>query len=526
MHHDAVTVPADHDAASPPRVLRRRVAISTGGLAVLLAALDAYVVVSILITIIKDLRLPINHLERATPIVTGYLLGYVAGMPLLARVSDRYGRRIVIYLSLAGFVVGSYLTATADSLGSLVAGRAVQGLAGGALLPVTLALTADLFAERQRASALGAVGAAQELGSVLGPLYGVGLAALIGWRGIFWINIPLAVLAALAVHFTVPGGRVDTGGERPRVDVVGGLLIALGLGSLVVALYNPSPDKSVLPSWGPVMIGVGVLLIVAFVIWEWRARTKLLDMRSVVKTPFLASLGASACAGAALLATLVFIQLDAQLALGLSETRSALILVRFLAALPVGAVIGGFLVRRLGERWVSAIGLVIAALGYVLIAHWPVHVLASAHHLWFLSIPRLDSDLVIAGLGLGLVIAPLSAAVLRVTPPTSHGIASAAVVVARMMGMLLGVSALAAWGLHRFQELTKDLPPPLPFGLTDAQYAAKTDAYNRALDAALQTEYREIFIATAVVCVIGAAVSLLLPGIMRERSGASTIAAR
>jgi MFS family permease len=497
-------------------VLRRRVAIGAGGLAVLLAALDAYVVVSIIITIVNDLRLPINHLERATPIVTGYLLGYVAGMPLLARVSDRYGRRLVIYVSLAGFVVGSYLTATSGSLNTLVFGRAMQGLAGGALLPVTLALVADLFAERQRPAALGAVGAAQELGSVLGPLYGVGLAALIGWRGIFWVNIPLAVLAAIAVHFAVPGGRVDTaGGERPRVDVTGGLLIACGLGALVFALYNPSPDKSVLPTWGPLVIGIGLLLLVAFVLWEWHARTKLLDMRSVVKTPFYATLAASACAGAALLATLVFIQLDMQLALELSETRSALILVRFLVALPVGAVIGGLVVRRLGERWVTVTGLLIAAAGYVLISQWPVHVLSSRHDLGFISIPRLDTDLVIAGLGLGLVIAPLSAAVLRVTPATSHGIASAGVVVARMMGMLLGVSALAAWGLHRFQELTKDLPPPLPFGLSQAEYDAKVAAYNKALDAALQTEYREIFIATAVLCVIGALISMLLPRMSR-----------
>jgi MFS family permease len=425
---------------------------------------------------------------------------------------------VVIYACLAGFVVGSYLSGDADSLWSLAVGRAVQGLAGGALLPVTLALVADLFAEQRRTTALGAVGAAQELGSVLGPLYGVALAAAIGWRGIFWINIPLAVLAAVAVHFAVPGGRPGVGpdGERPRVDVVGGLLIALGLGALVVAFYNPDPEKSVLPIWGPAMIGVGVVLLAAFVIWEWQARTKLLDLASVAKAPFFACLGASACAGAALLATLVFIQLDMQLALDISATRSALILVRFLAALPVGAVIGGFLAGRLGERWTSVIGLLIATGGYLLIASWPVHVLSSAHHLGFVSIPRLDSDLAIAGIGLGLVIAPLSAAVLRVTPATSHGIASAGVVVARMMGMLLGVSALAAWGLHRFHELTKDLPPPLPFGLTKAAYDAKFAAYNKALDAALQTEYREIFIVTAIVCVAGALASLLLPSASRD----------
>ena len=362
--------------------MRRRLAISVGGLAVLLAALDAYVVVSILVTILNDLQLPVNHLERATPIITAYLLGYVAAMPLMARVSDRFGRRIVIYICLAGFAAGSVITAQAHSLNWLAGGRAAQGLAGGALLPVTLALVADLFTERSRATALGAVGAAQELGSVLGPLYGIGLAALVGWRGIFWINIPLAVLAAVAVHFAVPGGRTQ-GGERPRVDVVGGLLIAFGLAALVIALYNQDPEKSVLPSWGPAMLGVGGALVLAFVLWEWKARTKLLDMRTVRKAPFFASLIASAFAGAALFATLIFIQLDAQLALNLSAAKATLILVRFLAALPVGAIVGGYLVRRLGERWVSFFGLVIAACGYLLIARWPVHVLSSVHDLGF-----------------------------------------------------------------------------------------------------------------------------------------------
>jgi multidrug resistance protein len=474
-----------------------RLSITVGGLAVLLGALDAYVLVSILVEIVSDFDVPVNHLERATPLITGYLLGYIAGMPLLGRLSDRYGRRIVILLCLAGFAAGSIATATSDTMVQLIAGRAMQGLAAGALLPVTMALVADVFSAERRSAALGWVGAAQELGAVLGPLFGAAVAAWIGWRGIFWINVPLTVLAAIAVWFMVPR---RTSSEAPRVAVVGGLLLALALGLLVVGLYNPEPEKSVLPSWGPATVGAGAVALVLFVLWEARSSTRLMETANVRMRPFLGSLLASLCAGAALLITLVDVQLVAQTLMGKDSWEGTLMLTRFLVALPVGAVLGGLLIKPLGERLLTFVGLLGAAVAYVLIANWPADVAQQ----------RIDVDLVVAGLGLGLVIAPLSAVVLRVVPSSQHGIASASLVVARMMGMLIGVAGLSAWGLHRFQEFTKDLLPPLPFGMTDEEFQQKSAAYTDALHAALRAEYKEIFLVTAAICVLGALCGLML----------------
>jgi len=496
-------------AAGPAPHPRRRLAIGVGGATVLLAALDAYVVVGVLTDILGSLHIAVNRLERVTPVVTGFLLGYIAGMPLLGSLSDRFGRRPVLIACLIGFAAGSALTAASgDSIWLLASGRAVQGLAGGALLPVTLALAGDLWAEHRRPAVLGAVGAAQELGSVLGPLYGVGIVALLGsWRGIFWLNLPLAAAAIALVWVALPTSAPPAAARK--TDIVGGLLLALVLGAAVVALYNPEPERSVLPSWGPWALAGAAVGAVLFVLWELRSKTRLLDLAGVRKGPFFAALGASFCAGAALMVTLVDVELVAQTLLGRSGVQGTLVLTRFLIALPVGAVFGGWLVARLGERLVTAGGLLIAAGGYLLIAGWPADVL----ELRYLGLlPRLDTDLVIAGFGLGLVIGPLSAAVLRVTPSVQHGVASSAVVVARMMGMLIGVAALTAWGLNRFHQLTAKLNFPLIFGKPADEQRRLMDAYAGALQSALRTEYREIFLATAVICVAGAACALLLRG--------------
>jgi MFS family permease len=485
----------------------RRIAITAGSLAVLLGALDTYVVVTIMTDIMRDVGIAINKIQQVTPIVTGYLLGYIAAMPLLGRASDRFGRKLLLQVSLAGFAIGSVVTALSNDLTTLVIGRVIQGTASGALLPVTLALAADLWASRKRAAVLGGVGAAQELGSVLGPVYGIALVWLFNhWQAVFWVNVPLAVIAMVMIHFSLPA-RQDS--EMPeKVDVVGGVLLAIALGLAVVGLYNPEPDgKQVLPSWGlPVLLGA-LVAAVAFFVWERFARTRLIEPVGVHFRPFLAALGASLAAGAALMVTLVNVELFGQGVLGQDQNQAAALLLRFLIALPIGALLGGWIATKIGDRIVAFAGLLIAAGGYWLISMWPVDLLAARHDLGFISLPTLDIDLAIAGIGLGLVIGPLTSATLRVVPAAQHGIASAAVVVARMIGMLVGIAALSAWGLYRFNQILATLPKPTGGNLLEigAQIAANTRI-------AYTMQYGEIFKITAIVCVVGALLGLLISG--------------
>ncbi|WP_299558394.1 MFS transporter [uncultured Mycolicibacterium sp.] len=486
----------------------RTIAISAGSLAVLLGALDTYVVVAIIRDIILDLQIPVNQLQRVTPIITCYLLGYIAAMPLLGRASDRFGRKLILQLSLAGFAVGSVVTALSNDLVPMVVGRTIQGVASGALLPVTLALAADLWAARNRASVLGGIGAAQELGSVLGPLYGIAVVAVLNtWRDVFWINVPLAAVAMVLIHFSLPG-RLEP--ERPeRVDVVGGVLLAVALGLTVIGLYNPTPDgKQILPPYGlPTLVGAAVALA-GFFVWERFARTRLIEPAGVHFRPFLAALGASLCAGAALMVTLVNVELFGQGVLGKDQTEAVLLLLRFLIALPIGAVIGGWLATRIGDRIVTFAGLLIAAVGYWLIAHWRVDLLSAHHDLGFVSLPVLDTDLAVAGVGLGLVIGPLTSATLRVVPAAQHGIASAAVVVARMVGMLIGLAALTAWGMYRLNQHLQTLPFPAEAKTLAERVAAEADRYREAY----VLQYGDIFLVTVGVCVVGALLGLLIAG--------------
>jgi MFS family permease len=243
-----------------PRASSPKAGLLPASWAVLLSAGDTYVVVLVLPAMMTSFGISLAQLQKATPLISGYLLGYIVALPLIGQLSDRLGRYPLFYFAFFAFSVGSVLTASSSSLGWAVAGRAVQGLGGGAMLPLTFALAADRWGPARRAVPIGLVGAVQELGALLGPVYGALVVTLSSWQTIFWLNCPLtcaAFAAMLARAGRVGGGQ---GGRRysftsARPPVLAVLAVAA---STALVIWQPSRSPS---AWS--LVPLGVLLALA-----------------------------------------------------------------------------------------------------------------------------------------------------------------------------------------------------------------------------------------------------------------------
>ncbi len=551
------------------------------------AAADTYVVVLALPDMMASVGLNIDELQRAAPIVSGFLLGYIAMLPLIGRIADLRGRVPVLVGSLVVFSIGSLVTAAEYDLGSMVVGRFLQGVGGGGLVPATLALVADIWVVEKRGVPLGVVGAVQELGSVVGPLYGAVVLSVSTWHTIFWINLAVGlVLAAAVVALSSrPGSATAEPDERdrarPRPDLLGAALATGAVAALGLVLVAPEPlttglttGRAYIPYAGdsrwstPMALAMGILtmaflvrvltaarplvdlragrdvarsadlvgaallgvtlagIVLAFatadpevqvfspagpyflagsaagaVLFWWRQRraaAPLIPRQALTRPAAWGSLAVSFFVGSSLIAALVDIPIFARVTVFPdSQLSAALVLVRFLAALPIGALLGGYLSRRFDVGILAAAGMLLAAAAFVAMAQWDK---GSLEH-WPASIP-----LVLGGLGFGIAIAPVNAALLASTETAVHGIASALLVVARMIGMLVGISALTTIGLRRFYAVSATRPT-----IDEVCPAGQIcDAYIDALKDAGVAQMHAIFWGAAAAAVIAAGLSVLL----------------
>jgi len=537
---------------------------------VALAAADTYVVVLALPDMMTGVGLGIDELQRATPIISGFLLGYIAILPLVGRLSDLVSRQRILLVCLSLFVVGSAITAVSVELPVLVGGRVLQGVGGGGLVPATLALVADLWPPGHRGTPLGVVGAVQELGSVLGPLLGAAVLAVADWRAIFWLNValgsvlagvmvlaggrearpqlralptvlgiaaagaglltliapssladdvtlgipfvplagtsrvatPLGAFTAVLILATMASAsrRTSSGGVGTfwpgwrRVDLPGALFIALALGSLVLTFATADPEREVVGPWGWALVPLGLVAVAAY-IWRHRTARDPLLPRGLLATGsagrrsrVVPALLVSMLVGVAIVGIVVDIPILARLTVTDSQTTAALVLVRFLVAVPVGALAGGWLSDRFGQAVVASVGLVLAGIGLAVMSGWGQGSLQP----WS-STPVLA----LVGLGLGLPIAPVNASALASAREDTHGVVSSLVVLARMVGMVVGLGLLTAIGLYRYYRTVAALPD---------------QSDTAALAAAGVVQAQTVFLGGAMAAFVAAALALALGG--------------
>jgi EmrB/QacA subfamily drug resistance transporter len=437
-----------------------------------------------------DIGLPVTKIDQAAWIVTGYLLGYTFAMPLMGRVSDVYGHGRIYILSLLIFMAGSIGVALGGNLQWIVGARVVQAIGGGALVPVAMAIIGDVFVEKHRAVALGIIGAAVEAGGALGPFYGAALAQFLGWRWIFWINLPVSLLAIFVfVRFL---GAIPR--ARGKIDYIGGIFLALTLVLFSLGVSRQSGQPHFLAYVLIFSIG-SILFFALFILRVTRASEPLLELSMFRNITFSAANLTNLLVGGALIIAMVNIPLMSDTIMNRSPLEGGLRLLRLTFMLSIGAIAGGFLCKRFGYRLPTILGLILSSVGFFFMARWAIDI----------ADPWMTFHLAICGFGFGLVIAPLASAVLDSVGEESRGIASSLIVMMRMIGMIIGLSAITAWGMGRFHLMTTGL------SLTEIITAPEQ------LVKSLLVLFHDFFLASMGICLAAIVPALWLGRKNRER---------
>jgi MFS family permease len=457
-------------------------------------------------------------------------------MPLMGRISDVFGRRRIFVICLVIFGLGSLGCALAPQLGSsiapdtttlggailtplynvvqalvtplgqlgidtsapgldiLVTSRFIQAVGGGALVPVAMAVAGDLFGGTRRGLALGLIGAVTEAGGVLGPVWGAFVTTTWGWTWIFWLNLPLVALLLVVGSLCLPRAR----GAREPVDVIGALVFGASLTCLTIGLGQQNEGTGVLDptahsTFNPVFLGAAAALFGAFIVLELVIRWPVVDPRLFRRVAFSAASILSLIIGVALIISLVEIPLFLFSLQDTTTIAAGLALLRLTALVPVGALAGGWLSGRIGCPLTAAIGTLLTAAGLYQMSLWPSNV----------GELQVTVATVTAGLGFGLVIAPISTSALNASPPNQAGVASSVVTALRMTGMTIGLAAIVGWGLERFRTILADSQQLREPGITPGAAA-------EIVTHALHQVYSDIFLVTAVLALIGVIPALLL----------------
>ena len=466
-------------------------------LVLLLASLDQTIVSTALPTIVGDL----GGVSKLSWVVTAYLLATTVSGPLYGKLGDLYGRKKVLQAAIAIFLVGSALCGVAQNMAELIGFRALQGLGGGGLLVVTLAVVGDIIPPRERGRYQGYFGGVFGVSTVVGPLLGGFFVDNLSWRWIFYINLPIGALAfaviAIAFH-----GRSDQ--VKHRVDYLGAALLAAGLAALV--LYTSLGGTTY--SWGaPGMVALvcaSVVVLVAFVLAERRAEEPILPLGIFRNRIFSVTSAIGFVVGFALFGAVTYLPLFLQDVRGHSPTVSGLLITPMMGGVLVTSILSGQLISRYGRyKPFPIVGTLLVAVGMTLLAQLQVNSSAVVSGLYML----------VLGLGLGMVMQVLVLAAQNAVPYEFLGVATSGSTLFRSIGGSIGVSIFGAiFANQLISHLSAHLPPgaTVPKGSNPVAIEHLPPAIRAVYRTAVTESLHPIFYAGAAISVVAFALTWLL----------------